>query len=569
MTNQEVANILDEIATMLEVLGENPFKCRAYERAAREIENSIEQVTELVAAGRLGNLPGVGKGIAEKVTELVTSGRLSYHEELKAKVPAGLLEMLKIPGFGPRKAFAVHRDLGISNLAELESAAREGRLRDLPGFGKKTEEKILEGIESLKQRAGLHRLGDILPLAESVLDELRRCQAVRRLSYAGSLRRMKEVVKDIDLLVSSDKPEVVMRTFTKLPQVREVVAQGMTKTSVVLEPGINCDLRVVEDSSFAAAMQYFTGSKDHNVHLRSIAKELGYKINEYGVFRGEERVACDTEEEIYALLGLALIPPELREDTGEIAAAAEGRLPALVRGEDIRGMLHCHTRWSDGANTIAEMAEAARQRGYTYIAICDHSQSSFIANGLSPDRVREQWKEIEAVNKSVKKIVVLKGIEVDINNDGSLDYPDELMQEFDFVIGSVHNNLHMPADRMTKRLVTALANPHLDALGHPTNRLLLDREPSQFDMEAVIEAARHYGKILEVNGHPWRLDLDWLHCKLAKLHGVKVIITTDAHDIKDMDLMRYGVGTARRGWLTQEDVVNCLSAKEFIQRFRG
>jgi len=567
VTNQEVSKVLDDIATMLELVGENPFKCRAYERASRELENSIENVEDLIETERLGDLPGIGKALVEKITELVTSGRMSYYEELRDKIPGGLFDMLKIPGFGPKKAYAVYRDMDITTLDDLESAAQSGRLSGISGFGKKTEERILAGIQSLKERVGLHRLGDVLPCAEMIVDQLRACPAVRRISYAGSLRRMKEVVKDIDILVSSDDSDTVMDAFTRIEFVRETVVRGTTKTSVALDSGINCDLRVVANQSFPAAMQYFTGSKDHNVHLRSIARDLGCKVNEYGVFRGEAVIPCASEQEIYESLNLKYIPPELREDTGEIGAAANGTLPDLIDTTDILGMLHCHTRWSDGSNSVAEMAEAARKRGYRYLAICDHSQSSHVANGLSADRVREQWEEIETVNRSMEDFVVLKGIEVDIKNDGSLDYPDEIMEQFDIVVGSVHQNLHMPSAQMTERLVSALSHPHLDILGHPTNRLILSREPSRFDMDAIIETAAQHGKVLELNGHPWRLDLNWLHCKRAARRGVKIAITTDAHSTADMDLLRYGVGTARRGWLTKGDVVNSLNADEFRSLF--
>lgn len=558
MTNVEISKVLEEIGTMLELKGENPFKVRAYERAARELETQNESVEDLVADGRLEELPGIGKALVEKITELVTTGRLKYYEDLRATIPEGLFEMLHIPGFGPKKVNAVFTKMGISTLEELEAAATEGRLSSLEGFGKKTETKILEGLESMKQRVGLRRLGDVLPVAEEIVAALVRCEAVNRVCYAGSLRRMKEVVKDIDVLASSDEPETVMDLFVGLPVVSQVVAKGSTKSSVLLSLGIACDLRVVPEESFAAAMQYFTGSKDHNVHLRGLAKDLGYKVNEYGVFRGEESIPCATEEEIYELLGLQNIPPEMREDTGEIPLAADRSIPRLIEATDIVGMLHCHTRWSDGRNSVEELARAVQERGYQYLAICDHSQSSYIANGLTIERLQQQWTEIDDVNRNLRGFHILKGIESDIRSDGSLDYPEEILAQLDLVVGSVHQSLNMPAEQMTSRLVTALANPHLHILGHPTMRLLLEREPSAFDMEAVIEAAALHGKILELNANYYRLDLNWLHCKLAKSRGVKIAINTDAHDLEGLDHIRYGIGTARRGWLTKEDVVNCL-----------
>lgn len=562
VTKQEVSEILDEIGTLLELKGENPFKSRAYANASRTIAALEMDLGEAVRSGALKEVKGIGAALFEKIGELVTTGKLAYYEELKAAVPAGLLEMLRIPGLGPKRARLIHEQLGISTIGELEYACNENRLLKLEGFGPRMQEKILQGIQYVRRQKGLFHYPVAAGEAERLYDALKAHKAVKRIAVAGSLRRRKEVVKDIDLLVSSERSGPVMEAFTAHPEVDEVVAKGETKSSVRLKSGINADLRVVSDAEFPYALHHFTGSKEHNIAMRGRAQRLGFKMNEYGLFQGEKPVPCRNEEEIFSKLGLDFIPPELREDMGEIAAAESKNLPKLVEEKDIRGIFHNHTVYSDGNATLEEMVGAARAAGYEYIGISDHSRSAQYAHGLEVERVYEQQKAIDALQKKHKDITIFKGTECDILPDGTLDYPDDVLASFDFVVASIHSKFKMTEAEMTKRIVRAIKNPYVTILGHPTGRLLLTREAYPVDMRAIIKAASDHGVAIELNANPMRLDLDWRLGPTAVELGVPVSINPDAHSVEGIRDVRYGVGIARKGWLTREAVFNTKSATE-------
>jgi len=562
MTKQEVSEILDEIGTLLELKGENPFKSRAYANASRTIAALEMDLDEAVRTGALKEVKGIGAALFEKITELVTTGKLAYFEELKAAVPAGLLEMIRIPGLGPKRARLIHDQLGISTIGELEYACNENRLLKLEGFGPRMQEKILQGIQYVRKQKGQFHYPVAADEAEKLYDALKAHKAVERIAVAGSLRRKKEVVKDIDLLVSAERSEPVMEAFTALPEVEEVVAKGETKSSVRLKSGINADLRVVSEAEFPYALHHFTGSKEHNIAMRGRAQRLGFKMNEYGLFQGEKLVPCKNEEEIFSKLGLAYIPPELREDMGEIAAAESKKLPKLVEEKDIKGIFHNHTVYSDGSATLEAMVEAARSAGYEYIGISDHSRSAQYAHGLEIERVREQQGKIDALQKKYKDITIFKGTECDILPDGSLDYPDDVLASFDFVIVSIHSKFKMTEAGMTARILKAIQNPYVTILAHPTGRLLLTREAYPVDMPKIIRAAGDHGVVIELNANPMRLDLDWRLGPTALEMGVPVSINPDAHSVEGVRDVRYGVGIARKGWLTRESVFNTKSAAE-------
>jgi len=573
MDNAQIAEVLSEIAVLLEIKGENPFKGRSYERAAEAVANLAQGADQVRVEKRgLQALPGVGKSIAKKIEELLDTGKCSYHQELLAEIPATVLDMLRLPGLGPKKVKMLTEREAIFTVEQLDKAARAGRLRHLPGMGEKTEQDILRGIAHMREYSKRTDLGLAWEMAESIMVQLRQGAPVEEMAAAGSLRRMKETIGDIDILVTSDDPEAVMERFVGLDLAREVVARGPTKSTIVTTAGIQADIRVVPPESFGAALQYFTGSKQHNVTLRDFAVRKKIKLNEYGVFRveGDEeaRLGGRTEEEMYAALGLPLIPPELREDLGEIEAAREGRLPDLVEAGDIAGDLHVHSDWSDGHDTIEEMARAAKDAGYRYVAITDHSRSQTVANGLTVERLRERRKEIEAARKAVSGIALLEGAEVDIKRDGSLDYPDELLAELDFVIASVHSGWKMDRAAMTQRIIEAMGDPWVDCIAHPTGRLIGQREPFDVDMEAILKAAAKFGVAMEINAYPARLDLKDVHARRAKDLGVKLLINTDAHAADALPLMRFGVATARRGWLEAGDVLNTLSVSQLRSRLR-
>lgn len=559
MKNQEIARALYEIADMLDIKNEQ-FTPRAYRWAARVIEELPEDLEKIRKRGELTALQGIGKNIAKKIGEYLDSGKISLHERLKTEIPQGVLDILAVPGMGPKKAGLLYRERGISSLDELEKAARERRIRRLRGFGEKTEKNILKGIEMLKRTKGRMLLGEALPIAEEVVETLR--SKVEKISVAGSLRRMKETVGDIDILAVSENPKVVMDAFSNLPQVEDVVLKGKTKTTVYLEGDLQADLRVVESGSFGAALQYFTGSKDHNIHLRSIAQRMGLKINEYGIFEGDEKIGGTGEEEIYELLGMSYIAPELREDGGEIEASLDGKLPDLIELDDVKGDLHVHTDWSDGGKSIQGIAEAAKAQGREYIAITDHSKSLKIANGLSEEELELQVKEVRKVDRKMKDFKILTGIEADIKNNGELDLDDSILKELDVVVGAIHSKFSMPERQMTERIVEAMRNENMDILAHPTGRLIGRRDPYELDIEEILDEAAETRTALEINCFPDRLDLNGPHVRMAKEAGAKMSLGTDTHSTRDLQFIKFGVGMARRGWLEKEDVLNTMTAEE-------
>jgi DNA polymerase (family 10) len=562
MDKHQVARILDECGTLLELQGENPFRCQAYHNAARAVEQLEEDLAELVAAGKLRDVRGIGETMLAKITKLVGTGQLEFYDELRAKVPPALVEMLRIPGLGPKKIKAVHEQLSISTIAELKQACADGRVAALRGFGAKTAQKILSGIDFVAQLGQRFRLDEALALAEAVFHSVRNHPNVTRAELCGSLRRRRETIRDIDILASSTDAQPIMDSFVSLPGVLQVLGHGETKSSVLLAPGIQADLRVVSDEQFPFALHYFTGSKEHNVRMRARAQDYGLKLNEYELAGPSGSVACREEADIFAALELDYIAPELREDTGEIEAAAEHRLPQLVGFHDLKGTFHCHTTWSDGLATVEEMAEAARKRGLEYLGIADHSQTAAYAGGLATERVLGQHAEIDALNARLGGFRVFKGIESDILADGSLDYPDEILAGFDYVVASIHSSFSMTRDEMTERIIRAVSHPRSTMLGHPTGRLLLRRDGYQVDLDAVIDACARHGTMIEINANPLRLDLDWQHVKRAKAKGVRLVINPDAHATTGLDDLRYGIDVARRGWLQAADVLNTRSAAE-------
>ncbi len=560
--NAEIAEIFEQMAAMLSILNENPFKIRAYKKAALNILELNEKIEERVSRDDVTDIPGVGKDLASKVKEYVETGEIKEFDKLQEKVPLEMTELLGILGLGPKTLALLYRELHVRGLEDLEKVLDSKEVLEFKGLGQKKVDEIKRGIPLLKEKRERTHLGKALPLAELIKKEVEGIKGTEGTIIAGSIRRMRETIKDIDILTISDDTEKTVKEFTELPFVKEVLASGSTKGSVITKDGIQVDLRVVGPESYGGALQYFSGSQAHNVKLRGIAQKNGLRINEYGIFKGDDKIAGGTEKEMYGTLDLPFIPPELREDRGEIEAAIEGRLPDLIELGDIKGDLHMHTKWSDGRATIAEMAESAIELGYEYIAITDHSPSSTIANGLSIERLIEKKKELAAVNKKMKGINILMGSEVDIKTDGTLDYPDEVLKELDVVIASVHSGFKMDRDTITKRILRALKNPYVHALGHPTGRLINEREPYDVDIDQLIETALKYDKALEVNSSYQRLDLKDLHVKKAVEAGVKIIISTDAHRPEGLLQMRFGIGTARRGWVQKKDVLNALEFGE-------
>jgi len=576
MEKQGAAKILEEIAVLLELKGENTFKSRAYYNAARTVEMLGEdELEKLVHEDKLKDVKGIGSAINEKLVELVSTGRLSYYEELKESVPEGLLEILKVPGLGPRKVRSLYDMLEITTLAELEYACRENRLVKLKGFGKKTQDNILEGIEFIRRYQDQFFYSEARRIAEALLDRLKEFSDLDQASLAGSIRRSKEIVKDIDLVASTGDPSGLVSFFTELPEVDEVIASGETKAAVRVEEGINVDLRVVKEDQFAYALHHFTGSKEHNTALRHRAKGMGLKINEYGLFKGdeEELISCRDETELFSALKLDYIEPELRENYGEIEAAEAGELPQLVEADQIKGVFHVHTTYSDGINTLEEIVRHCAELGYEYVGITDHSQSAYYAGGLNEEDLEQQREEIEALREEYPQVAIFCGVESDIRADGSLDYPDQLLQKLDFVIASVHSGLKMEQSKMTERLLKALSHPLVTMLGHPTNRLLLGRDSSPMDLDKVFRAAAESGVILELNASPARLDLDWRYLKKIKEMGLQVSINPDAHRLESFDDTKHGVAIARKGWLERSDVFNTLTRgeveKHFMNRKKG
>ncbi len=567
MDKERVAEILVEIGTLLELKGENPFKTRAYLNGARIIEGLNEPLKKIVEEERLGELKGIGDALQQKITELVTTGKLKYYDELKASVPAGLVAMLDIPGLGPKKIIALNKHLAVDSVEKLEAACKAGKVAELDGFGEKTQTKLLEGIAHRRLYALRSRLDDALNVAEPVLESLRQHPDVIRCSTAGSLRRWRETIGDVDFLVSSKQPANVIEYFVAQPGILSVSAKGDTKASVILEGGIQADLRVVTDEEFPFALAYFTGSKEHNIVMRQRAIARGLRLNEYGLFKSKEetrdpqlRVACATEEEIYSALDLAYVPPEMREDHGEFDAAEKGKLPRLIEWTDLKGALHNHSTWSDGHNTLEEIAAHMEELGLQYWGVSDHSRASFQAKGLDPERVGAQIKAIAALNKKIadggSDFRLLTGSEVDVLKD-KLDFDDDLLAELDVVVASLHVPSSDEAEN-TKRLIRAAENKYVHMLGHLTGRLLLDREAYPVNQEAVIDACAETGTWIELNCNPWRMDLDWRKWFYARSKGVKCVINPDAHRNHHVDYLRLGAGVARKAWLTKADVINTL-----------
>ncbi|HEX4141100.1 MAG TPA: DNA polymerase/3'-5' exonuclease PolX [Candidatus Methylacidiphilales bacterium] len=568
MDKSQVTDVLEEIAVLLELKGENPFKARAYTNAARTLDTFEGDLGKLVAENRLGELAGIGDALQKKITELVTTGRLGYYEDLRASVPAGMLALMEIPSLGAKKINALHDKLGISSVAELEAACVAHKVRDLPGFGAKTEEKLLAGIQQARNYSSLFLYAEAWAQAEEIREALREHEDILQLSTAGSLRRGREVVHDLDFVASSREPEAVMEYFVSLPCVQEITNHGTTKSSVLLKNGMSADLRIVSDKEYAYALHHFTGSKEHNIAMRQRAIAQGKKLSEWGLFitpkkkKSEdddgELVKCHTEEELFAALGLQYIPPELRENLGEIEAAEEKKIPRLVDWMQLRGTFHCHTNWSDGKNTLAEMAGEARELGLDYLGIADHSKSSFQANGLNEQRLAEQIDLIAEYNKQHPDFHVFTGSEVDILKDGRLDFPDSVLKKLDYVVASVHNVLNLEEDEMTARVIRAMENEYVTMLGHVTGRLLLAREASKINIEKVIDCAAHTGTIIELNCSSMRMDMDWRWWHRARDKGVKCSINPDAHRVSQFAMLRHGVTFARKGWLRREDVINTL-----------
>jgi DNA polymerase (family 10) len=579
MDKEQVAEILVSIGTLLELKGENPFKTRAYANAARAMETLDEPLAKVVAENRLGEIKGIGDALQKKITELVTTGKLAYYDELKASVPAGLVAMLEIPGLGPKKIKALNDELGIESVEQLEQACQEDKIAGLKGFGEKTQANILDGINRRRSYASKHLLADALRVAEPLLDDLRQHPGVIRCSAAGSLRRHKEIIGDVDLLVSSKQPASVIEFFTSQPGILNVIAKGETKASVLLQGGIQSDLRVVSDAEFPFALMYFTGSKEHNIVMRQRAIERGLRLNEYGLFRSKEEtrdpkllVKCRTEDEIFEKLGLNFVPPEMREDMGEFALAEREPLPRLIEWSDLKGSLHNHSTWSDGHQTIEQIAQAMNELGLSYWAITDHSKSSYQANGLEVARVRQQILEVREINKRLAEegtdFRLLTGTEVDILKDGKLDFPDDLLAELDVVVASIHQRLAETEAETTQRLIRAAENPNVHIIGHLTGRLLLEREPYKLDQRAVIDACAATGTWIELNATPERCDMDWRLWPYAKSKGVKCVINCDAHRFEHAGHLRLGAGLARKGWLTKDDVINTLPLAKLLKELR-
>jgi DNA polymerase (family 10) len=569
LKNQEVANVFRYIASILEIKGENPFRIRAYERAALNIENLTEDIATVAEKGELEKIPGIGKDLAGKIEEILTTGTCSHLEELKKEIPAGLVEMLAVPGLGPKTAKLFYDKLRITSIEELERMARDHKLHGLPGIKEKTEENILKGIELLRQGRERSTLGTILPLAYEIKERLKKLPEVKQISEAGSVRRKKETIRDIDILVISPDPRKVMEVFTTMPLVSDLLAKGPTKSSIRTKGGIQVDLRVVEPDSFGAALCYFTGSKAHNIRIREMGVKLGLKINEYGVFRGEKKIGGKTEEEVYQAVGLPYIPPELREDRGEIEAALAGKLPRVVELKDIRGDFHVHSSYSDGSSAFEEIAEKAKSIGLEWVGVCDHSQSLKIAGGVSVEDLKKKIREIRAFNEKGHSVKLLCGTEVDIGNDGKLDYPDKLLAELDLVVAAIHTGFKQDEKTITRRIVTAMQHPMVNMIAHPTGRLFGEREPYAVDMEKVLEEAKNTGTAIEINAYPKRLDLNDIYVKAAKERGIKLGIGTDTHILDQMEYIDLGLAVARRGWLEKSDLLNTLTYKKLIKVLKG
>ena len=567
--NADIAAIFEEIADLLEIESENPFRIRAYRNAARQVEGMGVALADMLARGEdLTELPGIGDDLAAKIQEIVTTGKCQALEKLRKQLPPSITELLKIPGLGPKRVRTLYDQLQVKSVDQLAKAAKAGKIHELEGFGPKTEQTILEALGAHVTEQPRFKLAIAAQYAEPLRDCLAAVPGVQDAVIAGSYRRSRETVGDIDILATAKNADKVMDKFVKYDEVGKVQAHGDTRSTVILKCGLQVDLRVVDPDCYGAALQYFTGSKAHNIEIRRLAQEKKLKISEYGVFKGERRVAGNTEESVYQAVDLPWIPPELRENRGEIEAAHKNKLPKLIERQDLRGDLHVHTKASDGHNTLREMVDAARERGLEYIAITEHSRRLAVAHGLDVKRLRQQMEEIDKLNATLKGMTVLKGIEVDILEDGSLDLPDDVLGELDLVIGAVHSQFKLQRAKQTRRILKAMDHPHFTILAHPSGRLIDQREPYDVDMLKIIRHARERGCFLELNAQPERLDLLDFHCQLAKEEGVRVAINSDAHSIRDLDNLKYGVGQARRGWLEKDDVLNTRPLRQLQILFK-
>lgn len=572
MNNRELAETFTLIANLLEIKGEVIYVTLAYRKAAENLTTLARDANEYWKEGKLKEIPGVGKAIAEKIDELLRTGKLEFLEKLKEEIPPGLADWLQVPGLGPKKVAMIWKELGITTLAELADAARGGKLRTLPGMGEKSETQILTGIESLSRRSGRIPLGRAYPLAQQIIATLKAVPGVSAAEPAGSLRRMRSTVGDLDILVAARESGPVMDAFTTLPGVVRVHGKGDTKASIEFGDGVRAQLWVHPPEKFGTALQYATGSKDHNVQLRQLALDKGLSLSEHSLTKmdGSGEIFCATEQEVYAALGLPWIPPELREDHGEVQAAKAGKLPRLIELQDLRADLHMHSTWSDGKLSMAEMAQAAIRRGMKVIAFADHSVSLGVANGLSIEDHSRQQAEMDTLRSQLgDQLVVLHASEVEIKADGSLDYPDEFLASLDLVVASLHASLRQPREKVTERLINTIRNPHVDIIGHPTGRLIPDREGADLDMDAVLAAAAESGVALEINASPYRLDLEDIYARRAKEMGIPISINTDSHSEEDMDVRFYGVAIARRAWLTADDVINTWSTERLLNWLKG
>jgi len=567
MKNREIARMFDEIADIMEIRQDNIFKIRAYRRAALNLEGVNRDLAQM-SHKELLEIPGVGADLAARIEEYLQTGTMAYYEQLKQEVPAGVFALLSVPDLGPKTAKSIYEALQVTSLEELEKAALEHRLIGIKGIKEKTEENILKGIQAVKRGRERQPLGRMLPAAEELVEALKQRAPLERIEVAGSIRRRRDSIKDIDIVATSPDPASVMEAFLNLTQVQGVIMRGPTRASVTILEGVQVDLRVVDPVSFGAALAYLTGSQPHNVRLREMAQKRGLKINEYGIFREEDnaRLGGEREEDVYRLLELPFIAPVLREDRGEIEAAQAGKLPQLVTREQIKGDLHVHSKWSDGAHSIADLAEAARQRGLSYIAVTDHSQGLGVARGLTVERLKEQQAEIRELNRGLKGFRVLHGTEMDIRGDGTLDFPDETLKELDVVVASIHSGFNNSKEVMTARIVAAMRNPYVDIIAHPSGRIIGEREGYQLDMEEVLQVARETGTALEINSYPLRLDLEDRYVRRAKELGVKIAINTDTHAKHQFETLPWGISVAQRGWLEREDVLNTLEAEELLKR---
>jgi DNA polymerase (family 10) len=570
MKNADIAQIFNNIADLLEIKNENPFRIRAYRKAALNIAELGKDVSSL-SSEELLEIPGIGHDLEAKIEEYLKTGRVEAYEKLKQEVPESLIELLAIPGLGPKTVSLLYAKFDIKDVASLERLAREHKLSGLPGIKDKTEASILKGIEMVRRYTARHPLGRILPLANGLMKYLVQKAPVGKLELAGSLRRWKETIGDIDIISTSKDPDGVMKVFTHMPGVKQVIAKGPTKSSVLLEDGVQVDIRVVEEDSFGSALAYFTGSKAHNIRLREIASKAGLKINEYGIFREKDnrKLGGRAEEDIYNVLGLQYVPPELREDMGEIEAAAEGRLPHLLEPDDIKGDLHVHSNWSDGSQDLEGLVKTAVEKGYRYVAVTDHSKGLGVARGLSEERIIEQKKMIDALNRKTGRFRILSGAEINIKSDGSLDFDDEMLKQLEVVVASIHSGFRQSSEQITGRIIAAMKNPNVSIIGHPTGRLIGEREAYEVDMEKVLRAAAETGTAIEINAYPLRLDLSEANARRAGALNVPVVISTDAHNSEQFDNMRYGVAVARRGWLEKRDVLNTLECAQFLKRLRS